>query len=117
MISKSILRHLMHVGSKNTDIAKIFNACRSLVARFIKCYGLIYFIRDPEDDNEIVQISHEVHQSHKNFGYSCATGHLCTKGIKNTQVRLRIILKNIKKFQANPWIQSYIGHIRVEALA
>ena len=54
MISKSMLRHLMHVGSKNTDIAKIFNACRSLVARFIKCYGLIYFLRNPEYDNEIV---------------------------------------------------------------
>ena len=65
MINKDTLRHLVFIGSKNSDITKIFIAGRHLVARFIKHHRLTDILREPEDDNAILQMLLEVHTFQK----------------------------------------------------
>ena len=43
LIDKDMLRYLTSIGSKNTDIDKIFNVGRNLVARCVKFHVLIFF--------------------------------------------------------------------------
>ena len=99
LINKDLLSHLISIRSKNTDIAKTFNVARHLVACCVKFRGFTDVLREPEDDNEIMQVFCEVHQFHKSFGYRYSVGHLRNKGIKVKQVKMWLTLKNIKNFQ------------------
>ena len=54
MINKDIQRHLIPIGSRNTDVTKIFNVGKHLVARCVKHHGLKNILRDPEYDNVIL---------------------------------------------------------------
>ena len=82
MMNKGVLRNLMSIVSKNTDITKIFNVGRNLAVRCIKFQGLTDIPIDPEDYNEIAHMLYEVHKFHKNFGYYYAACHLLKKWIK-----------------------------------
>ena len=55
----------MPIGFNKTDIAKIFNPDRNLVAHWIKNRELTDVLKEPEDDNAILQILREVRQFHK----------------------------------------------------
>ena len=79
MISKDTLQHSMFLGIPNTDIAKLFNAGRELLAHWIKCYESHNVLRDLDDDNEIIQILSEMQQFHSNAGFRCVVGHLRAK--------------------------------------
>ena len=57
MISKDMLQCLLPVELKNTVINKSFSAGRVLVSRWIKFHQLSYFLREPDDDNEIIEMS------------------------------------------------------------
>ena len=96
MIKKDMLRRLISIGSKNIDIHKTFNAGRNLVPRCIKHHALADVLREPEDDNGILQMAREVHQFHEHIVYYYVAGHLRTKGIKVKQVGLRLMPKNLK---------------------
>ena len=67
MINKDALSHLMPIGSKNTDVAKIINMGINLVTLCAKFHGLVDVLREPEDCNKIIQILREFHQFHKNI--------------------------------------------------
>ena len=56
MINKDILQHSFSLRNPNTEITKPFNVGRVLVARWITFHQLSNFLREPEDDNEIIQI-------------------------------------------------------------
>ena len=60
MINKDILKHSIDIGLKKTDIAKIFNIGRNPVASCIKFHGFTNVIREPPDNNEIIQMMREV---------------------------------------------------------
>ena len=45
LIDKDMLRYLTSIGSKNTRIAKILNACINLVAHCVKVHVLIVFLK------------------------------------------------------------------------
>ena len=47
----------------------------NLVARCIVHHGLIGALREPEDDNTILQMLREAYQLYKNIGCYYATGH------------------------------------------
>ena len=100
IFNNSAPRNLLLIVSKSADIVKRLNAGRNLVACYVKRYGFTDALRETEDDNEIMQMFHEAHQFHKNFGYYCDADHLRTKGMKVKQVILRLILK-ILKFATN----------------
>ena len=94
MINKYILRHEKSISYNNTDITKMFNVGRSLLARSIKHYGLIDSLREPEDYNKTLQELREIHQSHENIGYCHAVGYPRAKVTKAKKVRLRHMLKH-----------------------
>ena len=58
----------MSIGSKNTNVAKILNAGRNLVARCIKYHGLTNVMSNSEDSNVILKMRHEAHQLYKKNG-------------------------------------------------
>ena len=95
MITKDALTSIMSVGSKNTDIAKTFNSSINLVSCYVKHHGLKDALREPEDDNSILQVLRKFHQFHKNIGHYCASSRLRAKGMKVKQVRLCPTLKNL----------------------
>ena len=66
---------------------------RNLVSPCIKFHLLTDVLRDPEDNNDIMQMLREAHQLHKKIGCLHAAGHLRMKGIKAKQVRSRLISK------------------------
>ena len=70
-----------------------------LVARWIKLHQFFNVLRETEDDNEIIQMLRELQQFYHNMGILCDVGHLRAKGVKSKQVRLRLILKNVKNYQ------------------
>ena len=43
IMNKDMLMHLMSIGSNNTDVTKIINAGRNLVAHCVKFHGLTDF--------------------------------------------------------------------------
>ena len=99
MIRKDMLKHSVDIGSKNIEISKIFNVSRNLVASFNKFHGLTDVVREPEDDNKIIQMLYEVQQFHPNSGYHHAVINLRIKRIKVEQLRFRVMLENIKNLQ------------------
>ena len=103
MINKDILKHSIDIGLKKTDIAKIFNVGRILVARCVKFHGLTYVLRAPEDD-EITQMLRDVHQFQPNVACFFAVIHLRTKEINVKQVRLSLMLKILNIHNPFQWM-------------
>ena len=60
MINKDMLQHLLSLGIPNTEIAKLFNVGRALIARWMKCHQLFNVLREHEDDNDSIQILREI---------------------------------------------------------
>ena len=50
IIDKDMLKYLMTAGTTNTDIYKIFNVNRNMVARWIKENELANELEEPNDD-------------------------------------------------------------------
>ena len=103
MIKKDTLKCLTSIGQKNTDLPKLFNFSRILVARRIKFHGLTNVLRETEDDNDIIQMLCEVHQFRQNDGQRCAVGNVLTKHVKVMEVRLRLVLKILKIHNLFQW--------------
>ena len=97
-----MLRHFISIRFKNTNISKIFNVGRNLIARCIKFHGLKDTNREPEDNDEITEMLREFRKFNNFFGYSYAVGHLHTNGIKFKQARFRMILKISKTPRSFP---------------
>ena len=79
MTNKCSLRYLTSIGSNNADVAKLFNSGRNIVGFRVKYHMLIDILRDPEDDNAMLQVLREVHQFKKMTGYYHATVYLREK--------------------------------------
>ena len=76
MINKHMLRNFTSIVSKSTVISQQFNAGRNLVVRCVKHEWLRDILRDPDDDNMILQVSREDHQFHKIIDSFFAAGYL-----------------------------------------
>ena len=66
----------MAIVSNNTDATKTTSVHRNLVVRCVKYHRFTDVMREPEDNNAMLQVSREVHQFHKIISYYYAVGQL-----------------------------------------
>ena len=99
MINIDTLQQFISLAIRSTEISKSFNVGQALVARWIKFRQPSDVLRKSEDDTEIIQILREMQKFHPNVLFCHAFDHLREKGVKENQVRLRLILKNLKHYQ------------------
>ena len=74
MINKYMLQCFLSLGLKPTEISKLFNVGRALVARWMTFHQSSNVLKEPEDDNEIIQILRETQKFYPNVGFRCDVG-------------------------------------------